>query len=310
MTRPLGVVDDRRHSVLRKARPIQQAAIDAFAGHSRVEASRLVPRGDFGRYEVREIEVKTALTPCAMPSEPWSLNPYTGCSHDCGYCYVPDVAHLERWRWGSYVLVKRNLPTVLAHELKRKERREVFMSSATDPYQPAEKDHRITRRSVEVLLRADWPIYVLTRNPLVKRDLSIFKRFSEVGIGMSVPTLDDELRRLVEPGAPPIEGRLRTLRAMADEGLQPYANLMPTYPLLAGVKPDDVAKAFRDAGVVQVNAGAWRYTKSVAPFIRERLAGTKYAGDFERAMEAPGYYERLFLALRGAFRRAGVGFSC
>lgn len=211
-----------------------------------------------------------------MPGIPWSLNPYAGCSHACAYCCVPDVAHVERPRWGSYVLVKRNLPTVLSHEMHRKERRHVFLSSATDPYQPVEGTHQVTRKCLDVLLRHDWPLSVLTWNPLVRRDALLLRKFSDVEVGLSVPTMDDELRRLVEPGAPTIEARLRTLRALADEGLPTYANLMPTYPPTGGASPDDIARAFRDAGVRTVGAGAWRYLDTVMPVMRERLAGTQY----------------------------------
>lgn len=262
--------DDARHSVLSRSRELSQSSLFAFDG---AEANRLSPlaRSAFGTYRVLEVDVKSALTVCRMPGEPWSLNPYVGCSHDCGYCYVPDVAHVERARWGSYVTVKRNLPSVLARELRRKERREVFLSSATDPYQPAEKDHLVTRRSLELLARAEWPVRVLTRNPLVRRDATLLASFADVEVGMSVPTLDDEARRRIEPGAPPIEGRLRTLRALADEGLSPFVNVAPAYPLTGGVTAEDVAEAFAEAGVASVNVLPWRYLENVLPVIRKRM---------------------------------------
>lgn len=301
--------DDARHSVLSKARPLAQASIEAFCDDAgrRASTAALLPPSEFGRYEVREVDVKSALTLCRMPGEPWSLNPYMGCSHDCAYCYVPDVAHVERARWGSYVLVKRNLPRVLAEELRRKEPRDVFLSSATDPYQPAEGTHRVTERCLDLLLRADWPLRVLTRNPLVKRDARLFAQFSDCEVGMSVPTLDDDARRLVEPGAPTIEGRLRALRALADEGLAPYANLAPLFPLSGGVKPADVAEAFREAGVSTVYAGAWRYLDTVLPVLRQRVAGAECEA-MERAVQDPAYYARLFRQLRAAFRDSGVAF--
>lgn len=264
-----------------------------------------LPRAEYGTYEVREVEVKTALTKCAMPGQPWTINPYTGCSHDCAYCYVPDVAHVERPRWGSYVLVKRNLPTILAREVQRKEKRSVFFSSATDCYQPAEATHFVTQRSLEILLRHDWPIAVLTRNPLVKRDAALLRKFSHVSVGMSVPTLDDEARRLIEPGAPTIEARLRTLRFLADEGLDTFANIMPAYPLTGGYSPDDVANAFREAGVKRVCAGSFRYLDSLLPFVRKRLEGSGLESITE-TIQSPGYYQRMLRSLERAFERARV----
>ena len=299
--------DDARHSVLSKARPLSQSALEAFlaAENGRAQMAPLLPPSEFGRYEVKEVDVRSALTVCRMPGEPFSLNPYTGCSHDCAYCYVPDVAHVQRERWGSYVLVKRNLPKVLAEELRRKAPREVFLSSATDPYQPVEGTHLVTQRCLEQLRRADWPLRVLTRNPLVRRDAKLLAGFSDVEVGMSVPTLDDEARRLVEPGAPPIEGRLRALRALADEGLTTYAMLAPAYPLTGGVKPRDVAQAFKEAGVSVVVTMAWRYLDTVLPVMRQRVDGTAWA-EMERAVQDAGYYNRLFRQFRAAFREAGV----
>ena len=290
--------------MLSKIRPLSQTALSAFAGSQQP----LLPRAEFGTYEVREVDAKTALTKCAMPGEPWSLNPYMGCSHDCAYCYVPDVAHVERWRWGTYVVVKRNLPTLLAKEVQRKERKEVFLSSATDPYQPVEGTHEITRKCLEVLLRADWPLYVLTRNPLVRRDAPLLRQFSECSAGMSVPTLDDEMRRILEPGAPTIEARLKTLRALADEGLDTFANYCPAYPITGGVKPRDIALAFQEAGVKRVFAAPWRYLATVLPVLHDRLPESE-RDTFTRAVQDPHYYGRLFRQLHAAFRGTGVEIS-
>lgn len=295
--------DDSRHSLLRRRTAPAQRPLEGFEG----EGPRpLAPRGR--RFVVEEVSVKTALTHCRIGGEPWSLNPYMGCSHDCTYCYVPDVAHVERARWGRYVVVKRNLPTVLARELKRKERREVFLSSATDPYQPVEASARITRRCLELLLRAAWPVRILSRNPLLLRDLDLFARIDDLGIGMSVPTLDESARRVVEPGAPPVAARLKALRCLADAGLEPSVNLAPCYPLSGGVRPDDVAAAFADAGVASVYWAPWRYMEGVRPALAARVLGTTY-DVFRAAVEDAGYARRQYRALAGAFRRAGVPFK-
>lgn len=299
--------DDRRHGVLSKARPLSQPSLEAFLAQGAGRA-QLLPPDEFGAYEVREVDVKSALTRCALPGEPWSLNPYVGCSHGCAYCYVPDVAHVERERWGRYVLVKRNLPLVLAREVARKEPRPVFLSSATDPYQPVEATHLVTRRSLEILSRADWPLTALTRNPLVRRDVALLKRFSALGVGLSVPTLDDELRRAIEPGAPTIEARLRTLRLLADEGLATFANCAPAYPLTGGVTPRDVAAAFAAAGVRRVIAAPWRYLASVLPVLRARLPPGEL-GVFDRAVQDAAYWRRFLRQLRAAFRGTGVALS-
>ncbi|MGQ0534841.1 MAG: radical SAM protein [Methanobacteriota archaeon] len=261
-----------------------------------------------GETRVLEVEAKSALTLCRIPEEPWSLNPYVGCAHACAYCYVPDVAEVERPNWGSYVIVKKNLPTVLSRELRRKERRDVFLSSATDPYQPVEHEHGVTRRCLEVLARTDWPVRVLTRSPLVRRDVDLFSRLSDVEVGLSVPTLDDEARAAVEPHAPPIAGRLRALRELAERGIPTYANLAPCYPLTGGVAPRDVAETFRAAGVRFVYAGAWGYLDGVLPALREHVDGSAFEG-FVEAVQDETYYDRTFRALRREFERVGVDFK-
>lgn len=302
------IASDAKHSVLGKARPLQQSALSAFLEHKAgAPGVGRLPPAEYGATEVREVEVKSALTRCAMPGEPWSLNPYVGCSHDCAYCYVPDVSHVERVNWGRYVVVKRNLPTLLAHELKRKERRPVFLSSATDPYQPVERHQLVTRRCLELLAHARWPVSVLTRSPLIRRDVDLLSQLKDVQVGLTVPTMDDAMRRIVEPGAPPIDGRLRALRDLADAGLPTYANLAPAYPLSERNRPRHIAEAFAEARVPVVYASAWRYLATVAPVLAERLPEDERE-TFHRAVHDPRYWERCWRQLRGAFRDVGVRF--
>jgi DNA repair photolyase len=304
----MGIVDDRRHSVLSKGTTLSQTQLAAFLESASLRQGPLLPDSRFGTYEVKEVRAKTALTVCRMPGDPWSLNPYMGCSHACAYCYVPDVAHVERVRWGSYVLAKRNLPRVLSEEVHRHERKTVLLSTATDPYQPAEAQHRITRRSLEILLRAQWPLRVLTRSPLVRRDIDLFTKFEDFEIGMSVPTVDDRIRALVEPGAPPIAGRLNALRALADEGLKPFANYAPAYPLTPGMEAEDVARAFKEAAVATVFAFPFRYLPGVLPVMRERLAGTPYEPLLDD-LGNPQASRLLLSRLRHAFAQEGVEFQ-
>ncbi len=294
-------VDDTIHPLLSKARPPAQLHIDALeAGAGRTE---------YGATQVQEVEAQTALTDFTQgghtTGEAWSLNPYAGCQHQCTYCYVPDTMHAERWRWGSYVVAKTNLPTVLARELRRKARLWVYLSTATDPYQPVEQERRITRTCLEVLARRDWPVDILTRGPLVTRDIDILRRFSEACIGLSVPTLDDDLRRLIEPAAPPIAARLAALRRLADAGLTVYANYCPAYPFTGATTPGDLVQAFQDAGAQWVNTSPWRYLPSILPALQARLAGTPY-NDLLPFIADPLRQQRRHRTLKVAFERAGL----
>jgi DNA repair photolyase len=204
------------------------------------------PRSSF---TIREIHVSHALRKDPLPWLDYSFNPYIGCYHGCVFCYSPRLLRVEREEWGASVVVKRNAATALARDVRKLPRGLVAISTATDPYQYVEGKYQITRRSLEVLLRADWPVSVLTRSPLVTRDLDLFRRMSEVEVGMSVPTLDDRARALLEPWAPSIPARLRCLRQLADAGVATAIGFAPAYPLTSGWTVSKVADAFAELGV-------------------------------------------------------------
>src|SRR2546422_2700103 len=126
----------------------------------------------------------------------------------------------------------------LAKEIRKVPKGLVAISTATDPYQFVEGKYRITRHALEVLLRAQWPVSVLSRSPLMLRDLDLFRQFDDIEVGMSVPTVDDRARALLEPWAPPIEARLRCLRQLADAGLRTFVSFAPAYPPTGGVTPE------------------------------------------------------------------------
>ena len=204
------------------------------------------PRASFA---IRETHVTSALRRDPLPWIDYSFNPYVGCYHGCTFCYVPRLLQTDRSEWGSSVVVKRNAATVLAREIRKLPRGLVAISTATDPYQFVEGKYRITRHALEVLLRGGWPVSVLSRSPLMLRDLDLFTQFTNIEVGMSVPTLDDRARALLEPWAPPIEARLRCLRILADSGLTTFVGFAPAYPPTGGWTPDGIAHAFADAGV-------------------------------------------------------------
>lgn len=263
------MIDDERHPMLSKGEPVGQTELD----------DPRPPKAALGRRQVQELQAQQALTDFTMggnvTGEAWSLNPYAGCHHACRYCYVPDTLHAERERWGSYVMVKRNLVRLLDDELDRKAARTVYLSTATDPYQPIEAERELTRKSLRLLAREDWPVEVLTRSPLVLRDLDVLDRFTHLRVGMSVPTLDDEVRQLLEPAAPAIDARLDTLRELSQAGLTVFANYAPACPLTGELSAMDVAEAFAEAGVQWVNTSFFRRRGSIVVPIWDEVRGTE-----------------------------------
>src|SRR5439155_650236 len=107
----------------------------------------------------------------------------------------------------------------------------------------------VTRHALEVLLRAQWPVSILSRSPLMVRDIDLFAQFQTIDVGMSVPTLDDRARALLEPWAPPIEARLRCLQTLADAGLDTFVSFAPAYPRTGDVTPAAIGTGLRARGV-------------------------------------------------------------
>lgn len=243
---------------------------------------------------VREVHVREALRRDPLPGLPYSLNPYVGCYHGCAFCYSPRLLQVDRAEWGHSVVVKRNLATVLAREVRRLPPGLVAISTATDPYQFVEGQYRVTRHGLEVLLRAQWPVSILTRSPLVLRDLDLFPQFEEVEVGLSVPTLDDRARRRLEPWAPPIPARLRALRTLADAGLPTMVGFAPAYPPTGGWTAARMAQTFAGLGVRKMFSRVLDLRWGVREAMAQRLAGSGLEAELSRMSDR--LYMSEFLA--------------
>ena len=186
--------------------------------------------------DLTEITTKTALVRSRIPGVEYVINPYLGCGHGCRYCYAVFMRRYARRHagapWGSFVEVKANLAAVLSHELARKKTRgRALLSSVCDPYQPVELRYRLTRQCLEILAEFGWGISILTRSPLVTRDLDLLTAIPEVSVGLSIPTDDDRVRKVLEPQAPPIDARIATLRKLRQAGLTPWVFIAPMLPM-------------------------------------------------------------------------------
>ncbi|NBI29861.1 SPL family radical SAM protein [Chengkuizengella marina] len=166
-----------------------------------------------------------------------TLNPYAGCSFSCKYCYVREmpIAKFKGLEWGTWVEVKQGASDLLKKELTKANQKgpvHIFMSSSTDPYQPAETKHFITRSLLEVMveIQPDF-LFVQTRSPLVTRDIQYFKELKEsVLISMTIETDLDEMRRIFTPSAPPITARFKALQDLKEAGLPIQAAISPVLP--------------------------------------------------------------------------------
>jgi DNA repair photolyase len=214
---------------------------------------------------------------------PWSLNPYMGCVHRCTFCYVRSFeARADRPsddRYGSSIRVKTNIAAVLRRELARPswERETVVLGAATDPYQPAEGRYRLTRACIEVLADAWNPFGIITRGPLIVRDVELLaeaSRRAEVSVTFSIPTLDDEIWRRTEPGTAPPRQRLRALKHLVDAGVKAGVGMAPILPGLSD-KPEllaDVVREARAAGATGVWANLLYLGRGTREHFLEALA--------------------------------------
>jgi DNA repair photolyase len=218
-------------------------------------------RADQARYQ--EITCRSALNRVkGMPFE-WTLNPYRGCTHGCHYCYARRYhAQFEMDaddEFASVILVKKNFVEVLARQLARPSwtGEYIAVGTATDCYQPIEGHYKLTRGSLEALLRARNPAGVITKGPMVVRDRDVLADLSRVAsctVYMSVPTVDEDAWRQLEPGtAHPLQ-RLRAVRQLVDAGINAGVLMNPIVPGISS-KPsmlERTVKAIADHGAAFV----------------------------------------------------------
>ena len=230
------------------------------------------------RAEYREEPCKSALNRVRGMMFNWSLNPYMGCVHQCTFCYVRAFERrAERPsddRYGTSIRVKINVAEVLRRELARPSwaHEQVVVGAATDPYQPAEGRYRLTRSCIEALADAHNPFGIITRGPLILRDLDVLQeasRRASVGVTFSVPTLDERIWRTTEPGTAPPRQRLRVLKRLVDGGINASVGMAPILPGISD-KPEslrEVVRAAREAGAT----GVWANVLNLRPGTREHF---------------------------------------
>ena len=194
-------------------------------------------RADEARYQ--EITCRSALNPVKGMPFAWTLNPYRGCTHACHYCFArryqtqfelgPDD------EFSSLIFVKVNFAEVLRRELDKPtwKREQVALGTATDPYQPIEGHYKLTRRTLEALIAARTPVGIVTKGPMIVRDADLLVQLSRVArctVCLSVPTVDEDAWRALEPGtAHPLQ-RLRAVRILREAGIHAGVLMAPVVP--------------------------------------------------------------------------------
>lgn len=181
----------------------------------------------------REIRSKSVLSKSGIPGVDYCINPYVGCSHACIYCYAEFMKKFSGHRepWGQFVDIKTNAREVLGKQLKKSARGSVMLSSVTDPYQPVEARYALTRKCLELLLEHQFPVDILTKSPMVLRDMDIITQFRNIDIGITITTDNERMRKVFEPNAPPITARMKALKTLHDNGIRTYVFIGPVLPM-------------------------------------------------------------------------------
>lgn len=189
----------------------------------------------------------------------YSLNPYQGCEHGCIYCYARNTHTYWGFSAGldfeQQIMAKPDAPKLLRNFLSKKNYlpQPISLSGNTDCYQPTESKMRITRQILEVLLEFKNPVGIITKNSLVLRDLDILKPMAEMGlvcVFVSITTLDDELRRIMEPRTSTIRNRLKTIQVLTENGIPVGVMVAPVIPGLTLHEMPNIMKAAAENGAV------------------------------------------------------------
>jgi len=227
---------------------------------------------------VKVVEAKTVLVRSKLPGAEFVVNPYTGCAFGCQYCYASFIGRFvgeQVDNWGNYVYAKINAVSVFEAELARVRRDgrapSILLSSVTDPYQGVEKKYRLTRGILEALAREPYPgvVSILTKSPMVLRDVDLLRQLPRAEVGLTVTTTDDRLSRFLEVRAPLASRRLRTLAELHAAGIQTYAFLGPLLPRFR-YDPGALDAAF--AGIAQTGVSSVFVEHiNLRPYIKRRL---------------------------------------
>lgn len=182
---------------------------------------------------LKTIECRSILNKSGIPGIDYAINPYVGCTHKCQYCYAVFMkrfsGHTEPW--GDFVDIKTNAPAVLERQLTRLKRRShINFGTVCDAYQPIERKYKITRQCLNKLIPYNHSVSILTKSPLVTRDIDLLRRIDDIEVGFTITTLDPKVRRVFEPGTSPPRQRFRAIKMLSQYKIHTWVFVAPVLP--------------------------------------------------------------------------------
>ncbi len=213
----------------------------------------------------------------------WSLNPYQGCEHGCIYCYARNTH--EYWGYSAgldfeqTILIKTNAPQLLDEKLRSSNWKAapIVLSGNTDCYQPAEQQFRLTRQCLEVFLKYRHPVGIITKNAAVLNDLDLLKALAAdglVGVNVSVTSLSEETRRVLEPRTTTIQKRLETIRTLTANDIPVNAMLAPIIPGINSHEVLPLARAVAEHGALSFGLTVVRLNGAIGQIFTEWIRKT------------------------------------
>ncbi len=288
--------------------------------------------------EVRVERAKTVISRNNSPDVGFdlSVNPYRGCEHGCIYCFArPSHAYWDLSPgidFETRLIAKTNLAERLEEELSKPGYvpKPIALGINTDAYQPIEREQRLTRQALEILLRFRHPVHLITKSSLVLRDLDLLQELAAhnlVKVALSITTLDDELKRIMEPRAASPGARLRTLRELGKAGVPVSAMVAPLIPMINDMELERILEAASEAGARSAGYVLLRLPLEIAELfeewlvahfperaehvmslIRQSRGGKNYDSRFGSRMRGEGAFADL-LAQRFALARKRFGLD-
>lgn len=223
--------------------------------------------------EFLAVHPKTILNPNPRPNQMgYSMNPYQGCEHGCSYCYARN-SH-EYWGYSAgmdfeqKILYKQDAPKLLQKAILAKNYKpmEITLSGNTDCYQPIERKMKLTRQCLEVLLRFKHPTSMITKNNLIERDLDIFQemaKYDTILVHLSLNTIDENIKRIMEPRTSPVRSMLRTIELFAKNNIPIYVLAMPIVPAINDETLPELIRMTADAGAWNIFYQPVKISKSL-----------------------------------------------
>ena len=194
-------------------------------------------RTSVGKSKVEYKNASSILTKASgfMESYDFTLNPYSGCSFGCTYCYAAFFSRTEEQRnnWGYWLTVKENALQLLKKFRKKPlSGKTIYMSSVTDPYQPLERELKLTRSLLQELADFHQPRLVIqTRSQIASRDIDLFKQFKAIQVNMTITTDSETVRKVFEPLCPSNTSRLKAIKEINDAGVNACITMTPLLPV-------------------------------------------------------------------------------